>query len=311
MKLIIHKLISILLPPLAILLLLFLFPPYLIFKYISHKIRSFCREDVAGKVVLITGASSGIGEHLAYEYARRGARLALVARREDRLCEVADKSLELGSPDVIVIPADVSNMEHCKRFIDKAVNYFGRLDHLVNNAAIVKLGMFEDVTHVSEFAPTMNTNFWGSAYGTHFAVPHLRKSKGKIIVIASVAGWMPLPKISFYNAGKAALVSFYETLRVEFGSDIGITIVTPGLIETDMVQGEEFTSEIQVGFIPSESAEACAKAIVASACRGDRYLTEPSWYRLTLLLKILCPELLDSICRLTLFGRRRSSKKTS
>ncbi|WRX17259.1 Short-chain dehydrogenase/reductase SDR - like 10, partial [Theobroma cacao] len=307
----IHKLINILFPPIAILLLLFFLPPYLIFKYFSYIIRSFCSENVAGKVVLITGASSGIGEHLAYEYARKGARLALIARREDRLCVVADESRRLGSPDVVVIPADVSKLEDCKRFIDKAVNYFGRLDHLASNAAIVKLGLFEDVTQISEFAPTMSTNFWGSAYGTHFAVPHLRKSKGKIIVIASVAGWAPLPKTSFYNAGKAALISFYETLRVEFGSDIGITIVTPGLIKTDMVQGEAFTSEVQVGFIPGESAEGCAKAIVASACRGDRCLTEPSWYRVGPLLKMLCPELLEWACRLTLVGRPGSSKKTS
>lgn len=132
-------------------------------------------------------------QHLAYEYARKGARLALIARREDRLCVVADESRRLGSPDVVVIPADVSKLEDCKRFIDKAVNYFGRckciyiyvcisahfyawvygwylncnlrwrfhgliyatVDHLASNAAIVKLGLFEDVTQISEFAPTM------------------------------------------------------------------------------------------------------------------------------------------------------------
>ncbi|XVF08666.1 hypothetical protein REPUB_Repub07fG0022400 [Reevesia pubescens] len=264
----IHKLINILLPPLAIFLLLFFLPPYLIFKSISYIIRSYCSENVAGKVVLITGASSGIGEHLAYEYARKGARLALVARREDRLCAVADKSRRLGSPNVVVIPADVSNPEDCKMFIDKAVNYFGRLDHLASNAAIIKLLMFEDMTQISEFAPIMSTNFWGSVYGTHFAVPHLRKSKGKIIVIASVCGWLPLPKQSFYNAAKAALINLYETLRVEFGSDIGITIVTPGLIKTDMVQAEAYTSEM------------------------------------------LCPELLEWSCRLSLVGRPQSSKKT-
>lgn len=307
----IHKLISILLPPLASLWLLIFLPPYLIFKCISYIIRSVRSENVAGKVVLITGASSGIGEHLAYEYARRGARLAIVARREDRLHQVAEKSRRLGSPDVTVIPADISNLEHCKQFIDKAMNYFGRLDHLVSNAAIMKLSMLENVTQISEFEAIMSTNFWGSAFGTHFAVPHLTKSKGKIIVIASVAGWFPLPKASFYNAAKAALISFYETLRVEFGSDIGITIVTPGLIKTDMVQGEAFTSELQLGFFPSESAQGCAKAIVASACRGDRYLTEPSWYRLTLVLKMLCPELVDWMGRLTLVGRPRSSKKAS
>ncbi|KAK8595770.1 hypothetical protein V6N12_064280 [Hibiscus sabdariffa] len=270
-----HKLISVIFPVLTIIFLLFFLPPYLIFKLISYIFRSFFPEDVAGKVILITGASSGIGEHLAYEYARKGARLALVARREDRLTEVADKARRLGSPDVLIIPADVSKPEDCKSFINEAVKYFGRL------------------------------------YGAHFAVPHLRKNKGKIIVMASIAGFIPLPKHCFYSAAKAALISFYEALRVEFGSDIGITIVFPGLIYTDMVLQHAYSSEVQTSFLLGQTAEGCAKSIVRSACRGDAYLTEPFWYRTFWLFKMLCPDLLDSLCLLSLIGRHRSAKKTS
>ncbi|KAK8597973.1 hypothetical protein V6N13_095366 [Hibiscus sabdariffa] len=306
-----HKLISIIFPVLTILFLLFFMPPYLIFKLISYIFRSFFPENVAGKAVLITGASSGIGEQLAYEYARKGARLALVARREDRLTEVADEARRLGSPDVLVIPADVSKPEDCKSFINEAVNYFGRLDHLVNNAAVIQLSIFEHVTRISDFDRIMNTNFWGSVYGAHFAAPHLRKNRGKIIAIASIAGWLPVPKHCFYSAAKAALISFYETLRVEFGSDIGITIVFPGLIYTDMVLQQAYSSEIQTGFLPGQTAEGCAKSIVRSACRGDVYLTEPAWYRMFWLFKMLCPDLLDSICLLSLVGRHRFTKKTS
>ncbi|GMI97574.1 HYDROXYSTEROID DEHYDROGENASE 2, hydroxysteroid dehydrogenase 2 [Hibiscus trionum] len=117
-----HKLISIIFPVLTILFLLLFLPPYLIFKLISYTFRSFCPENVAGKVVLVTGASSGIGKHLAYEYAKKGARLALVVRRQDRLTEVADKARRLGSLDVLIIPADVSKPEDCKRFINEAVS---------------------------------------------------------------------------------------------------------------------------------------------------------------------------------------------
>ncbi|KAK8597974.1 hypothetical protein V6N13_095367 [Hibiscus sabdariffa] len=306
-----HKLISIIFPVLTILFLVFFMPPYLIFKLISYIFRSFFPEDVAGKVVLITGASSGIGEHLAYEYARKGARLALVARREDRLTEVADEARRLGSPDVLIIPADVSKPEHCKTFVDQAVNYFGRLDHLVSNAAVIQLSMFEDVTRISDFQRIMSTNFWGSVYGAHFAVPHLRKNKGKIIVMASIAGFLPLPKHCFYSAAKAALISFYEALRVEFGSDIGITIVTPGLIYTDMVLQKSYSSEVQTSLVLGQTAEGCAKSIVRSACRGDAYLTEPFWYRTFWLFKMLCPDLLDSLCLLSLIRRHRSANKTS
>ncbi|KAJ0051960.1 hypothetical protein Pint_01216 [Pistacia integerrima] len=285
----IHNFLNILLPPLTFLLLCFLLPPYLAFKCLHYIKRSIFRENVAGKVVLITGASSGIGEYLAYEYARRGASLALVARREGRLKEVAVKARELGSPDVIVICSDVSKVEDCKRFVDETFNHFGRLDHLVNNAGITKVSMFEDVNSISDFHSLMNINFWGSLYATHFAVPHLRKSRGQIIVISSTAGWLTIPKLSFYNASKAALTSLFDTLRTEFGSDIGITIVNPGIIESEMTQ-PEFISETRMEFVPAESTETCAKAIVSGACRGERYVTEPSWVRVLFVLKLLCPE---------------------
>ncbi|KAL5174197.1 11-beta-hydroxysteroid dehydrogenase 1B [Glycine soja] len=230
-------------PPLGLVLLLLMLPPYLLFKILRFIVRSIFSENVAGKVILITGASSGIGEHLAYEYGRRGARLALVARRENRLKEVASIAKLFGSPEVIIIPADVSSSQDCKRFVDSTINHFGQLDHLVNNAGVSAPGLFESTTDIRNFAPAMDINFWGSAYGTYFAIPHLRKSKGKIIAIASCTGWLPVPRMSIYNASKAAVISLYETLRIELGRDIGITIVTPGLIESEMSQGKVLFKE--------------------------------------------------------------------
>uniref|UniRef100_A0A6N2NEU3 Uncharacterized protein n=1 Tax=Salix viminalis TaxID=40686 RepID=A0A6N2NEU3_SALVM len=218
-------------------------------EFISRIKRSINSEKVAGKVVLITGASSGIGEFLAYEYARRGACLALSARREERLRAVADKARELGSPDVIVVITDISKVEDCERFVNEAMNHFGKLDHLVTNAGVAQIDMFEDCKQISDFATTMNTNFWGSVYASHFAIPHLRKSKGRIVGISSIAGWCSMPRTSFYSG--------------------------------------------QMDFVLAESTERCAKAIVDSACRGDRYLVEPSWARITFLIKVLCPEVVE------------------
>ncbi|XP_061953059.1 11-beta-hydroxysteroid dehydrogenase A-like [Populus nigra] len=304
----IHKVLNIVLPPITLILLLLFLPSFLVSKFISRIKRSINSEKVAGKVVLITGASSGIGEYLAYEYARRGACLALAARRQERLRAVADKARALGSPDVIVIPTDISKAEDSERFINEAVNHFGKLDHLVNNAGVVQIDMFEDCKQISDFATLTNTNFWGSVYTTHFAIPHLRKSKGRIVGISSIAGWFTVPRMSFYCASKAAITSFYETLRAEFGSDIGITIVTPGVVESEMSQGD-FLSKAQIDFVPAESTERCAKAIVDSACRGDRYLTEPSWARMTFLLKVLCPEVLEWLFHMVLVSK--SSKKSN
>ncbi|KAI5562980.1 hypothetical protein BDE02_15G086500 [Populus trichocarpa] len=304
----IHKVLNIVLPPITLILLLLFLPSFLVSKFISRIKRSINSEKVAGKVVLITGASSGIGEYLAYEYARRGACLALAARRQERLRAVAGKARALGSPDVIVIPTDISKVEDSERFINEAVNHFGKLDHLVNNAGVVQIDMFEDCKQISDFATLTDTNFWGSVYTTHFAIPHLRKSKGRIVGISSIAGWFTVPRMSFYCASKAAITSFYETLRAEFGSDIGITIVTPGLVESEMSQGD-FLSKAQIDFVPAESTERCAKAIVDSACRGDRYLTEPSWARMTFLLKVLCPEVLEWLFHMVLVAK--SSKKSN
>ncbi|KAK9995338.1 hypothetical protein SO802_020024 [Lithocarpus litseifolius] len=302
-----HKFLGIALPPLMLIVFSFTLAPFLFLKFLYFLKRSKYSENVAGKVILITGASSGIGEHVAYEYARRRACLALIARREDRLQEVANRARQLGSPEVIVVPADVSKVEDCKRFVDETVNHFGQLDHLVNNAGVTRIELFEDSIQFSDYASIMvkiktnmvaflshfcnkDINFWGSIYSTHNAVPHLRKTKGKIVVLASTVAWLALPRLSFYNASKAALISFFETLRVELGSDIGITIVTPGLIKSEMSEATKL-SKAKATWILAKSTEGCAKAIVASACRGDMYLTEPSWMKVMFWMKTMCPEL--------------------
>ncbi|CAN1318187.1 11-beta-hydroxysteroid dehydrogenase A [Linum perenne] len=152
--------------------------------------------------------------------------------------------------------------------------------------------MFEDIPDITNLAPAMDINFWGSVYTSYFAIPHLKQSHGKIIVVASVASWLPAPRMSFYNASKAALVAMYETLRVELGTQVGITIVTPGLIESEMTDETKW-SQVQVSVMPLESTAECAKAIVNSACRGDKYLTEPEWYRSLFWFKAFCPDVIE------------------
>ncbi|OMO84216.1 Short-chain dehydrogenase/reductase SDR [Corchorus capsularis] len=291
----INNILNVVLPLIVFTTLLPVYPLYIVHKFLNFIKRLISSEDVAGKVVLVTGAASGIGEQISYEYARRGARLALVDIREDRLGKVAEKVRILGSPDVITIRADVSKIEDCERFVDEAVKYFGQLDHLVNNAGTAVVLLFEEVKSLSDCSRVMDVNFWGTIYGTHFALPHLIKSKGKIIVMASTLGWYPFPRAGFYNASKAALISFYETLRCEIGSDnIGITIVMPGLIKSELTQSEAALKAGAGGFVPMESAERCGRAIVKKACRGDKYVTEPSWIISALYpLKVLCPQLVE------------------
>ncbi|KAK9108532.1 hypothetical protein Syun_024543 [Stephania yunnanensis] len=246
-----HLLMNMLFPPIFLILILAISPLYLLYIIVLSMIRSITMENLTQKVVLITGASSGIGECLAYEYAKRGARLALVARREKLLEEVAKRARAMGSPDVMTSCADVSNIEHCKRFVEETVCHFGRLDHLVNNAGITSSFYFEEASNITNSRPVMNVNFWGSVYTTHFALPHLKRSKGKIVANSSSCAWLYGPDMCMYSASKAAITNFYETLRIELGSVVTITTVSLGFIESEMTQGKHLSKDGEVEIDPS------------------------------------------------------------
>ncbi|KAH7432702.1 hypothetical protein KP509_07G035800 [Ceratopteris richardii] len=285
--------------------------PLLTFRSIALRIfRSIFDENVRGKIILITGASSGIGEQVAYQYSKRGAVLVLVARRESRLRVVADRCIKRGAMDVRAISADVSKEEDCRRFIEETVNHYGRLDHLVNNAGLVHSFLIEDVSDSGPLNQIMDVDFWGYVYPTFYALPHLRRSKGKIIVNASVVSWAPYPRMAAYNAAKAAVFNFFDTLRIEVGSSIGgITIVTPGWIESEMTMGKFMNSkgeiqvnenqrDIHVGPVPVQYGEDCAKAIVRGALRNYKYVRVPYWYTVFLLYRVFAPEVLDFLLAL-------------
>ncbi|KAK2662333.1 hypothetical protein Ddye_000907 [Dipteronia dyeriana] len=196
----IHMFLNLVAPPIIFFSLCFFLPPFLCFKFFISLLNSiFATNDLTGKVVIITGDSSGIGEiinfpaHLAYEYASRGACLALCARREKSLEDVAEIAREIGSPDVITVRGDVSKVNDCRNLVEETVSHFGRVDHLMNNAGLSAVCMFEDSDNITNCKHLMDTNFWGSVYTTRFAVPHLRNSKGNIVALASVDAWLPMP----------------------------------------------------------------------------------------------------------------------
>ncbi|KAG5393633.1 hypothetical protein IGI04_023596 [Brassica rapa subsp. trilocularis] len=287
-----NTILNLFLPPLTIIFLFLFYTYYLLIKFVVCLYKHLCLENVSGKVTLITGASSGIGEHVAYEYAKKGAYLALVDRLEDRLEIVAETSRKLGSSNVIIIPGDVANVDDCKKFINETIHHFGKLDHLINNAGVFQTVLFEDLTQVQDANHIMDINFWGTTYITYFAIPHLRKSNGKIIVNTSNSANIPLPLSSVYSASKAALLRFFETLRVELSPDIKIIIILPGFIATNMTS-PHFIEKYGSDFILSESVKKCAKAIFRGIARGETYIEEPSWTKWIVLVKNLCPEFVE------------------
>lgn len=166
-----------------------------------------------GKTVIITGASSGIGEACAYAFANEGAKIVLAARNLDKLRHIEQK-LQSQSVEVLAIKCDVKNEEDCRNLIQDTVNYFGRIDVLINNAGISMRALFRDVD-LKVLEELMQTNFWGAVYCTKYALPHLIANKGSVIGVNSWAGFTGLPARTGYTASKFALLGFLEALRVE------------------------------------------------------------------------------------------------
>ncbi|KAL8459737.1 hypothetical protein ACS0TY_037010 [Phlomoides rotata] len=240
----INRGLNLVVPPASLVMLAFAWPALTVIDICESLYNSFFNsEDMSNKVVVITGASSGIGEQIAYQYAERGATLVLVARREHRLRGISENARRLGAPNVMIVAADVVKEDDCRRFISQTINQFGRLDHLVNTASLGHTFYFEEATDTNVFPIIMDINFWGNVYPTHVALPHLRESNGRVIVNASVENWLPLPRMSLYAAAKSALINFYETLRFEVKDEVGITVATHGWIGTEMTRGKFMVEE--------------------------------------------------------------------
>ncbi|KAF8715385.1 hypothetical protein HU200_027024 [Digitaria exilis] len=290
-------------------LLAVVLPPYYVYKLTTYLLNAVFPEDVAGKVVLITGASSGIGEHLAYEYAKRRAYLALVARREVSLRDVGDRALALGSPGVLVLPADVSKPEQC----DNSRTPLHCLSPFRDNLPIV-LSVFVltdecGCCFCTSSTPDQDINFWGHVYPTRLAIPHLRKTHGRIIGVTSNSSYIFIGRNTFYNASKAAALNFYDTLRMELGGDIRITEVVPGVVESEITKGKILSKEGEMkvdqderdailGPTPAERVGDFARTVVRDVCRGARYVFEPRWYMGVYLLRVCLPEVLSWSSRL-------------
>ncbi|XP_058097640.1 11-beta-hydroxysteroid dehydrogenase B [Magnolia sinica] len=312
-----NSLLNLVIPPASLVMLAFAWPTLSFIHACEWLYYNFYSEDMENKVVVITGASSGIGEQIAYEYAKRHANLVLVARRDNRLRWISENALQMGARHVMIIAADVVKEEECRRFITETFNYYGRLDHLVNTASLGHTFYFEEVQDTSVFPLLMDINFWGNVYPTYAALPYLRQSNGRIVVNASIESWLPMPRMSLYAAAKAAITNFYETLRIEARDDVGVTIATHGWIGGEMTRGKfmleegaemQWKEEREVPVIGSH-VEEYARMIVAGACRGDAYVKLPSWYDIFLLYRVFAPDVLGWTFGL-LFSNHGARKKS-
>lgn len=249
------------------------------------------------KVVVITGASSGIGKALALEFAKNGYNLSLCARNYTALQKV-QQSCQSYNVACEILATDVSQKEDCKKFVDFTIEKFQRVDVLINNAGISMRALFQDCD-LEDFEKVMNINFWGTVYCTKFALPYILQSKGQIIGISSIAGFRGLPARSGYSASKFAMNGFLESLRTELlYSGVNVMIVAPGFTASNIrntaldgkgnPQKESPLDESQI-----MSAEECAQRIFKAFQKRKRTLILTRQGKLTVLMNKILPAWMD------------------
>ncbi len=191
------------------------------------------------QVIVITGASEGIGAEMATQLAHtQGAAVALVlaARQANKLDSVAEACRQHGA-QVLCVPTDVGVQADCQALIARAVQQFGCIDTLINNAGVSAHALLQDVKaeHLGWYEDLMRVNLWGTVWCTHAALPHLKASRGRLVGVSSLAGLAGVPGRTAYCATKFAMNGFLEALRTELLADgVSVTIAYPGVVATDI-----------------------------------------------------------------------------
>ncbi|MBL7967559.1 MAG: SDR family oxidoreductase [Prolixibacteraceae bacterium] len=250
------------------------------------------------KVVVITGASSGIGRALAKEFAAKGAILSLGARRKELLEELRK---ELEGTEVLINKTDVSHEDDCRQLIENTINRFGKIDILINNAGISMRALFEEVD-LKVIKQLMDVNFYGTVYCTKYALPHLLKTRGSLVGVISIAGYVGLPGRTGYSASKFAIRGFLDTIRIEnLKKGLHVLVAAPGFTASEVRKVALTNDGSQQGETPRNenkmmSAEECACRIVKAVEKRKRELVLTFVEgKLTVFLGKFFPSLLDKL----------------
>ncbi|XP_054716523.1 dehydrogenase/reductase SDR family protein 7-like [Uloborus diversus] len=274
--------------------------PWLVYKlYKSHfKNKIFRDRSLEDKVVLITGASSGLGKALALAYHKAGARVILAARRRDALEEVKEELMSVHSskyePAILIL--DLHELKHIPEKAQKALDIYGHIDILINNGGISYRGEIAD-TELEVDMRVMVTNYFGAVALTKALLPSmLERNSGSIIAISSIQGKIAIPFRSAYSASKHAMQAFFDTLKSELShTDIHVCIISPGYVHTNLslnaITGHGGTYGVMdqttaTGMEPDEAAESI---MVATASKRTELVLAGILPKLALLIRLICP----------------------
>ena len=257
------------------------------------------------QVILITGGSDGIGAEMARQLAARhqgGIALVLAGRSEDKLAAVAAQCRALGS-QVLTVAMDVAVEAQCRALVRQAVQQFGRLDTLVNNAGVSAQALFEDVQaqDLHWYEDLMRVNLWGSVWCTHEALPHIKAARGRIVAVSSLSGLLGVPGRTAYAATKFAMTGFFEALRAEMkNAGVSVTIAYPGVVLTGLRQRGYNARGEAAGFsgLKEEGAmgvEECARLIVDGMERRQRDIVMTTKGKIGRFLKLVAPGVVDDM----------------
>lgn len=267
--------------------------------------------DFAGRVVVITGGSRGLGLVLARQFAAEGARVCLLARDRDEL-DRAEAELEDAGAEVMALTCDVRRREDVHAAVSAILERWSTVDVVVNNAGVIQVGPLEHMT-MEDFENSLATHFWGPLYMMYEVIPSMRRRGfGRIVNISSIGGRIAVPHLAPYCAGKFALAGLSDAVRSELDQyGIRVTTISPGLMRTGSpinvdVKGQhkaEYAWFAISDSLPglSISAERAARQIVEACRRGDPELTITAQARLAVLANYLAPR---AVARLTMLANR-------
>ncbi len=263
--------------------------------------RHFRKLELQGKVVLITGASRGLGLVLAREFGKRGARVAICARNREQLDRAAE-ALRYRGVEVCSFACDVTKREQVESSIEALRQHWGEIDVLVNNAGTIAVGPFDSLT-LEDFRESIDIHFWGPLHTMLAVLPGMRRRRqGRIVNVSSIGGKIGVPHLVSYCAGKFALAGLSEGLRAELAKEgVSVTTVYPGLMRTGSPRNANFKGQHRAEYawfsvsdsLPlfSVSAERAARQIVRACELGQARLIISPQAKLAIKLNEIAPEL--------------------